>query len=70
MKKFDEFVQGLLTAILYFAVIVLLMGLPVMLLWNYVMPRVFHMSEITFWQALGLNALSSILFGPRSVKKD
>lgn len=34
-----------------------------MLLWNWLMPAIFGLTVITFWQALGLLALSKILFG-------
>jgi hypothetical protein len=34
----------------------------VMLLWNSILPGLIHVSEITFWQALGLLVLSKILF--------
>jgi hypothetical protein len=41
----------------------------VMLLWNELMPAIFHLPVITFWQALGLLVLSKIFFsslrGPR-----
>ncbi len=42
-------------------------GAVVMLLWNALIPDIFHLGEITFWQALGLLVLSKILFsgGPR-----
>ena len=35
----------------------------VMLLWNWLMPVIFGLVEITFWQALGILVLSKILFG-------
>jgi hypothetical protein len=35
----------------------------VMELWNHLMPSVFNLHAITFWQALGLLVLSKILFG-------
>ncbi|MDR2653483.1 MAG: hypothetical protein LBC68_14455 [Prevotellaceae bacterium] len=35
----------------------------VMLLWNWLMPTIFKLETITFWQALGLLALARILFG-------
>lgn len=38
-------------------------GLVVSGLWNVLMPVVFSLPEISFWQALGLLALSRILFG-------
>jgi Ca2+/H+ antiporter, TMEM165/GDT1 family len=35
----------------------------VMLLWNALMPELFHLAVINIWQALGLLVLSKILFG-------
>lgn len=35
----------------------------VMYLWNWLMPEIFGLTSITFWQALGLLVLSKILFG-------
>lgn len=35
----------------------------VMLLWNAILPDVFQVSTITYWQALGLLILSRILIG-------
>jgi Ca2+/H+ antiporter, TMEM165/GDT1 family len=45
------------------ALFAFLMGQVVMLLWNAILPAVFGVSVITFWQALGLLVLSRILFG-------
>lgn len=41
----------------------LLLGLVVMGLWNWLVPSLFNGPEITFWQALGLFILAKILFG-------
>src|SRR5579872_1510328 len=38
-------------------------GLVVQLLWNTLLPPIFALREITFWQAVGLLALCRILFG-------
>jgi hypothetical protein len=35
----------------------------VMLLWNNILPAVFHVGVITFWQAMGILLLSKLLFG-------
>lgn len=35
----------------------------VMLLWNWLMPAIFGLISINFWQALGLLVLARILFG-------
>jgi hypothetical protein len=40
-----------------------LLSFAVMLLWNWLLPDIARLPEITFWQALGLLALSRILFG-------
>ena len=38
-------------------------GQAVLQLWNWLMPAVFGLHPITFWQAVGLLGLSWILFG-------
>ena len=51
-------------------------GTIAMLLWNALMPEIFHLPTITFWQALGLLILAKIFFsgfrggGPRGRMKD
>ena len=35
----------------------------VMMLWNSILPGVIHVTVINYWQALGILALSRILFG-------
>jgi Ca2+/H+ antiporter, TMEM165/GDT1 family len=42
---------------------VFIFGSLVMFLWNSILPAVFGISTITFWQALGILVLSKILFG-------
>lgn len=39
----------------------LILGLPVMLLWNLVIPDIFNLKEISFLQAIELNLLSGFL---------
>lgn len=39
-----------------------LLGFPLMWLWDWLMPTLFGLPTITFWQACGLNFLCSILF--------
>jgi hypothetical protein len=40
-----------------------LFGLVVKVLWNWLMPGIFGLGVITFWQAFGLVLLAKILFG-------
>ena len=44
-------------------VIAVLVSVPVWLLWNWLMPGIFGLPHIGFWQSLGLLVLSRILFG-------
>jgi len=46
-----------------FVLLAVLMTAVVMWLWNWLMPELFNLSVITFWQALGILVLSKILFG-------
>lgn len=52
----------------------LLWAIPTWLLWNWLMPDLFGMVEITIWQAIGINLLSGILFkskvGEKKEKKE
>jgi len=38
-------------------------GAVIMLLWNWLMPPIFSLGTINFWQALGLLILCRLLFG-------
>ena len=55
-----------LSAILGIVVFVLLAVLPTWLLWNWLMPGIFHVREITFWETVGVLFLSGFLFKPSS----
>lgn len=43
-----------------------LFGLVILLLWNWLMPHIFGLPEITYWEGVGLLILSCILFGRMS----
>lgn len=40
----------------------MLFGGPLMILWNLLMPVIFGLSHITFWQACGLQLMAALLF--------
>jgi hypothetical protein len=46
-----------------FAIFIAIGGEVVLHLWNWLLPTLFGLRQITFWQALGLLALCRILFG-------
>ena len=64
-------IEAILLGIALFLLAAIIMGFPTMWLWNYVMPDVFGLTQITLYQAIALNFLSSILFKANvSVKKN
>jgi hypothetical protein len=40
----------------------LLFGLPLQILWNLLMPEIFGLPYISFWQACGLQLMAALLF--------
>ncbi len=50
-------------------VFALVFGIFVQLLWNWLMPGVFGLREITYWQAIGMVVLAHILFGHRGPRE-
>jgi len=57
--KIGGIVLGLVAAAVFLS---LLLGLPVMWLWNSTVPEIFGLGTIGFWQAVRLNILCAILF--------
>jgi hypothetical protein len=60
----NNILEYILTIIGLLILAVILFGYPTLLLWNWLMPTIFNLPYITFWQACGLNLLASILFKP------
>ena len=55
METLEEIIYSIF-AIIFLALIA---GLPLMILWNMLMPHIFNLPYISFWQALQLNMLST-----------
>ena len=59
--------EGLITKTLHIALLITIaiagFGQAVLQLWNWLMPELFGLPPLRFWQAVGLMALSWILFG-------
>lgn len=65
MRK-ERIVRGMVRGLIFvplFLVLVALVSYLFMNLWNWLMPALFGLRLITFWQALGLLILGKILFG-------
>jgi len=66
-----DMIYGFLTVLGILILAVMLFGAPLMLLWNWLMPEIFGLPYIGFWQACGLQLLATLLFKPTiSTKKD
>jgi hypothetical protein len=66
-EKFEAFTL----AILMLVVLGILMAWPVQILWNLCLIQAIDgLNPITFWQALGINILCSILFKSSTTSKD
>ena len=52
-----------LAGVIFAAVFALLFGWLVMILWNWIMPPIFHLAEIGYWQGFGILLLGKIIFG-------
>jgi hypothetical protein len=63
-----EAVISLALLMLVGAVMSLLLALPVMLLWNWLMPAIFGLKAITLLQAWGLSLLCRLLWDSGSIK--
>ena len=66
----EKILTGLVTIISGLVLMTLLLGWPLMLLWNWLTPTIFGLPIITFWQAVGLNFLTGILFNKPTTKNN
>lgn len=62
MNKLFEYLTTTVSTLIGLAIMALIFGLPMMLLWNWLMPLLFGLVEINFWQAIGVSFFSGLLF--------
>ena len=53
MERFISTVTSFVFGFIAICLISLLVGLPVMFIWNWIMPALFGLPLITFWQSVG-----------------
>ncbi len=63
-----EILAAIIAVLLVAFIVDLIFAAPLMWLWNALIPAIFGLGKITFWQAFGLELLIGILFNPKSVK--
>lgn len=59
----ERWVEKSLVIVIMLFIIFAGFGQAVLQLWNWLIPSIFGLPEITYWQAVGLMGLSWILFG-------
>jgi hypothetical protein len=57
-----QIIGTIVTAVAFLVGLSLLMAVPTMLLWDWLMPELFGLKEVTLFQAWGLNFLCGMLF--------
>lgn len=62
MEKLIQNIILVLTALGIIGVAAIIFAYPVMLLWNWLMPEIFGLCTINFWQTFGIIFLSNALF--------
>ena len=65
-----ETIHNILYLVGLLMLVIILIGGPLMILWNWLMPTIFGLPEIGFWQACGLQLLATILFKTTKINKD
>jgi hypothetical protein len=58
----NEIIHDVLVVVGLLILACLLFGLPLMFLWNWIIPDIFGLPQIGFWQACGLQLIASLLF--------
>lgn len=61
--KVVKIIGLVILGVIGFAALAFIFGLVIQWLWNHLMPAVFGLPEISYWQAVGLAVLARIFFG-------
>ena len=71
MEAISKLIGGILLVIILAVILAAIIAYPAMLLWNWLMPELFGLKFITFWQMFGLIALVRIILpSPSSSKSE
>ena len=62
-KSIGEIIGMIIFGILAIAGLAILFGFGIMWLWNWLMPEIFGLTTLTYWQAVGLFILFKVLLG-------
>jgi hypothetical protein len=62
-SRVSRIIMMVIGGVVVASVFALLFGWLVMLLWNWLMPSLFSLTTISYWQGFGIVLLSKLLFG-------
>ena len=68
MKQLAEAIGIVVIAIAVAVLAAVILTIPVYYLWNWLMPEIFGLTTLDFWQAFGISLLSGCLFQRGSTK--
>lgn len=69
MNKLVSKALIIISALVMYTFVSVVLSIPVLLLWNWLMPTIFGITKITLGQAWGISLLCGILFGQDSSEK-
>lgn len=64
-----QMLNNIILVISVIGLVIMFAGYSVMFLWNWLMPTIFDLPTITFWQSIGLQVLTYLLFSTKEIKK-
>jgi len=63
MSRLTETIKCVLILVITMLLVAVAFALPIMILWNWLMPAIFGLTKIEFFKAFGIALLSRLLFG-------
>ena len=69
MKNLISRVLIIISALAMYTFVSVVLSIPVLLLWNWLIPTIFGITKITLGQAWGISLLCGLLFGQSSSEK-
>jgi hypothetical protein len=63
MPKWAKIVGAIIVGLVTAVLLGFIFGIVVQYLWNWLMPEIFGLAEITYWQAFGIVILAHLIFG-------
>lgn len=63
MESLTKMIGVIIVGLIVLVGLDFLLAIPTMYLWNWLIPKLFNLTTITYWQAWGLSLLAGLIFG-------